>query len=173
LTIDESCARGRGDTRWKGFFRDAYTPARPPIAVGLSTGMTVTPASGSSAGGAETLWYTARNYSFSRCPALALRIGGGPAAGIGGVDDRGGEEEPRPLDAGAGRTLVQTIQHDGAAAAERYSARCYLGLIDGVDVWKRLPAHATAGATERSEGGIMVPWNDGIRGGEDRHGRRP
>ncbi|MCA1598099.1 MAG: hypothetical protein LC769_03610, partial [Chloroflexi bacterium] len=146
LTIDESCARGRGDTRSKGFFRDAYTPARPPIAVGLRTGMTVTPASGSSACGAETLRYTARNDSFSRCPALALRIGGGSAAGIGGVDDRDGEEEPRPLDAGAGRTLVQTIPHDGAAAAERYSARCYLGRIEGVDVWKSLPAHDADGA---------------------------
>ncbi|MDQ2831521.1 MAG: hypothetical protein M3Y74_21050 [Chloroflexota bacterium] len=141
VTIDESCARGRADTRWKGFFRDAYTPARPPIAVGLSGGMTVALAPGARAGDAETLRYTARNYSFSRCPALALRIGG-QSADHGGADHRGGEEKPLPLDAGAGRTLVQALQHDGAAGVERYSARCYLGLVDGVDVWKDIPAHA-------------------------------
>lgn len=146
LQADESCANHGGDTQWSGFFCSNYTPARPPIAVGLSAGLTVTPVSDAGDLSRVTLRFAARNYSFSSCPPLALRIGVGPVGSAGPMADAGGEEEPLPLEPGADRTLVQSITYQEAMGAVRCTARCFLGVVDGVEVWKELPARDRASA---------------------------
>ena len=139
LAIDESCARGGGDTQWKGFFCDAYAPMRPPIAVGLSAEFTVTPAPGVD-GDAVRVRYAARNDSFSRCPALALSVRRRAAGDASPAHEDMGEVKPMLVEAGASRALDLSTQHNGTQA-ERFSACCYLGLIDGMEVWKEIPAH--------------------------------
>jgi hypothetical protein len=139
LSADESCASAKAGTRWKGFFCDVYSPARPPIAVGLTSGLATAPATGPSGAATVTVQYTARNYSFSRCPPLALRVGRAPGACSGSMVDGGGEETPQPLDAGACRTLTWAAPSDGTADVARYSARCFLGVVDGAEIWKELP----------------------------------
>jgi hypothetical protein len=138
LAADESCAQHGDDTQWKGFFCDAYSPAVPPIAVGLSTEVTTSPASEVGKDPTVTPAYTARNYSFSRCPPLALRFVLLDAARDRMIDC-GGEERPEPLDAGACRAVVLFLHQDEAAGTARYAARCRLGPADGVEVWKHLP----------------------------------
>jgi len=152
LKADESCANHGGDTHWSGFFCDAYTPARPPIAVGLAAGLTVSPVSDGGDVSHVTLRFTAQNFSFSTCPPLALRVGVAAVGSSGPMADAGGEEEPLPLEPGASRTLVQSIPRQEATGAERRSARCSLGVIDGVEVWKELPAHDRAGASSVTVG---------------------
>jgi hypothetical protein len=145
LAADESCARHGGDTRWKGFFRDAYSPAMPPIAVGLSTEVTTSPVSEVGKDPTVTLEYTARNYSFSPCPPLALRFIQTDEAGDR-TADCGGEETPEPLDTGACRTVVLSLHQDEVAGTARYVARCRLGPAGGVEVWKHLPVQNVARA---------------------------
>jgi hypothetical protein len=139
LSADETCACTGTETRWKGFFCAVYTPARPPVAVGLTAGVSASPGNGPSEAATTMVQYTARNNSFSRCPPLALRIGLAPAAGAGTAINGGGEERPQPLDAGASRTLTWAAPPEGTADAARYSARCFLGVVDGAEIWKELP----------------------------------
>jgi len=158
LDADESCACHGRDTRWQGFFCDAYSPAMPPIAVGLSTEITVSAASYTGKGEGVALEYTARNYSFSRCPPLALRFARTDEA-RGRMVDCGGEETLEPLDSGAGRTVSLSLHQDEAAGTAHYVARCRLGPADGVEVWKHLPVQAATRAdrTLRQPRGTKVP----------------
>jgi hypothetical protein len=139
LIADESCGQGGDDTQWKGFFCDAYTPARPPLAVGLDGPIVAAPAQGAGERRNALLTYTARNYSFSRCPPLALRLVSRQAADRGQFGTAGGENEPQPLAAGASRTLVHGVPDSARQQAEDFIACCFLGVVDRTPVWKRLP----------------------------------
>lgn len=156
LRAEESCGSHGGETRWKGFFCDAYTPARPPVAVGLEGD--VVASSAAEAGGAGlTVRFRVRNVGFSRCPPLALRVGRREAAGA--AADLGGEEAPQPLEAGAYRTVAWSASTAPAGSAG-YAARCRLVGDDARDIWKALPALGaaeTSDADARHAGGAAPP----------------
>lgn len=162
LRADESCGSHGGETRWKGLFCDAYAPARPPIAVG-ALGIAAAPDAG---GIGRTVRFAAQNVGFSRCPPLALRVGKPDAAG--GERDLGGEDTPRPLEAGACRAVAWSAKGTPRPGAAGYEARCRLVGDNRQAVWKRLPVLDAAASGDECRRDATTPADNGPGGGATR-----
>jgi hypothetical protein len=101
------------------------------VAAGLSDGLQVRVF-----GAAAELSFTATNYGFSPSPQMRLVLRARDQAG--GWIAVGGEQALNPLLVEESRTLAHAL------AAEQYShpeffAVCFLGVMDGLEIWRVLP----------------------------------
>ena len=96
---DCGCASaGRGELQ--GFFCENYSFSRPPVAVGISQGLSAQASQPVHDGDTLQLSLTARNYSYCASPPLALYVAGRPLANPTEIQDVGGEATRPPFPLG-------------------------------------------------------------------------
>jgi len=159
----ESCPPGPGWTPIRAFACESYGWVPPPVAVGLAEGLTATPPDRVTTGDPVEFRFTARNYSFSATPALALYVQGRPEANPGEILDPGGEGARTSIPFGSSRQLVKAVPLTGTTGRRRFATLCHLGSYGGIEVFKTIPAvEANTTATlgiEVSPPAPPPPWN--------------
>lgn len=124
----------------QGFFCGNYSFSLPPVAVGVSQGLSVTGTAPIHDGNRLQVSLAAHNYSYCASPRLSLYVAGRPLANPTEVQDAGGEANPASLAIGASRILTESTVLQGTLGTREFVAVCHLGVYDGVDVWRSLPA---------------------------------
>jgi hypothetical protein len=131
LVAVEDCSNGdRGPLR--GFFCETYSFQTPPIAVGLSEGLSTSPSGCAKVGYPVEVKFVAKNVGFHRSPPLALKVKSSDGL-------TGGETTPKPLEnsqEGPREKASITFQTPGTKSL---SISCYVE-VNGVGAWKNLPA---------------------------------
>lgn len=113
-----------------GFFCENYSPSIPPVAVGLTQGLSVAPAGSVNQGATVNLSMTAKNYGYRASPALMLSISGQPSVN---------EPGQNPIASGGTRQL-QGADQLNTPGLDHFLAMCFLGTFAGINIWKSLPA---------------------------------
>lgn len=112
----------------KGFFCSEYHAKEPPVAVGLEAGLLAAVAA---AAGETEIRFTVRNYGCGPTPGIALCVGDGAAPALAA------EPGAQPLAPGGAREAA--LQIGAGAGARQVAARCYLGNVDGAEIYKEIP----------------------------------
>jgi hypothetical protein len=94
----------------QGFLCENYTFLRPPVAIGLSQGLTSSSPGPANVGDTLQLGFAATNYGPSASPPLALYIAGRPLAQQTEVQDAGGEIVATPILSGQSRSIFEPDQ---------------------------------------------------------------
>ncbi len=113
MASEEAASPARGPLR--GFFCEAYSPRVPPVAVGLSQGLSSTPSGARNLGDTVTFNFTAANYSFSSVPPLALHVVGRALVNNENCDAGGGGAARTVMAAGANRPISHPAVLAGTA----------------------------------------------------------